>query len=99
MIQGNKGGTTIRITFTPPSLTRGESNSTTFTFVNSHLAAFDEQYDKRNMDFQDLSKRLSFDSDATELTTSIYESDVLFWMVRSSLSTGPWDADLSSTTL
>jgi phosphatidylinositol-bisphosphatase len=59
--------------------------------VNSHLAAFDEQYDKRNSDFQDLSRRLNFDSqilDATELATlplNLYENDVLFWMVRLSV--------------
>lgn len=88
LIQGNKGGTAIRLTFTPPLLTRGDPGSTTFTFVNCHLAAFDEQYDKRNSDFQDLSRRLNFDSeilDTTELATlpiNIYESDLLFWMVR-----------------
>jgi inositol polyphosphate 5-phosphatase INPP5B/F len=86
--QGNKGGTAIRVTFTPPLHTRGDLGSATFTFVNSHLAAFDEQYDKRNSDFQDLSRRLNFDSeilDSTELATlpiNIYESDVLFWMVH-----------------
>ena len=34
----------------------------TFTFVNAHLAAFDEMTEKRNADFHDLSKRLSFDN-------------------------------------
>jgi hypothetical protein len=29
--------------------------------VNAHLAAFEEMVDKRNSDFQDLSKRLSFE--------------------------------------
>ena len=79
----------------------------TFTFVNAHLAAFDEMAEKRNADFHDLSKRLSFDNNdippqspgaagddtspgvktdlmGTELSShplSIYESDVLFWMV------------------
>lgn len=80
---GNKGGTAIRMTFTPPLLSSGDPNSTTFTFVNSHLAAFDEQYDKRNSDFQDLSKRLKFESeilDATTLPITLYESDILFWM-------------------
>ena len=79
----------------------------TFTFVNAHLAAFDEMTEKRNADFHDLSKRLSFDNNevppqppategedipaetrtdvvATEPSSqslSIYETDVLFWMV------------------
>ena len=67
------------------------------TFVNSHLAAFDEMVDRRNSDFQDLSKRLMFEGTRTTRTppsesedsildrvppsTSVYESDVLFWMV------------------
>ena len=72
----------------------------TLTFVNAHLAAFDEMTEKRNADFHDLSKRLSFDNNdissqppgaegedisrelVTELSSlSIYETDVLFWMV------------------
>jgi inositol polyphosphate 5-phosphatase INPP5B/F len=76
-----------------------------FTFVNAHLAAFDEMAEKRNTDFHDLSKKLSFDSDGippqpsgseeedtserANLTgtepnlppLSIYETDILFWMV------------------
>ncbi|KAF9255983.1 DNase I-like protein [Marasmius fiardii PR-910] len=114
-IMGNKGGTAIRLTFTPPpsgtlhsennsgtssedahknpihhivsetrkkvseSLRHVESHSeksvvsgstddhdvmapgpTTLTFVCSHLAAFDEMVDKRNSDYQDLTKRLLF---------------------------------------
>ena len=79
----------------------------TFTFVNAHLAAFDEMTEKRNADFHDLSKRLSFNNyevppqppvtegedippeSRTDVratvpssqSLSIYESDVLFWMV------------------
>ncbi|KAF8199468.1 Endonuclease/exonuclease/phosphatase [Pholiota molesta] len=66
-IMGNKGGTAVRLTFTPPSPSTEEQSqlhspgSTTLTFVNAHLAAFDEMVDRRNSDFQDLSKRLSFD--------------------------------------
>jgi phosphatidylinositol-bisphosphatase len=86
MLQGNKGGTAIRLTFTPP-ISGGDSNGTTFTFVNSHLAAFDEQYEKRNLDFHDLCRRLNFDSEIPDetglapLPISLYQSDVLFWMV------------------
>ena len=79
----------------------------TFTFVNAHLAAFDEMTEKRNADFHDLSKRLSFNNDVppaqppsaegednspdprtdsvgtepSSQSLSIYETDVLFWMV------------------
>ena len=37
-------------------------NPTTLTFVNTHLAAFDEMAEKRNSDFHELSRRLSFES-------------------------------------
>lgn len=64
-VKGNKGSTAIRLTFTPPSTADHSKlhspGSTTLTFVNAHLAAFDEMVDKRNSDFQDLSKRLSFE--------------------------------------
>lgn len=36
--------------------------ATVITFVVSHLAAFDDMVDKRNADFHDLTKRLTFDS-------------------------------------
>lgn len=75
------------MTFTPPDMT----GTTVLTFVNAHLAAFDEMVEKRNQDFQDLSKRLTFDvawpqDEEQELeyslpTLSAYESDALFWMV------------------
>jgi len=81
---------------------------TTLTFVNAHLAAFDEMAEKRNSDFHDLSKRLNFDNinippkppgaegekvspepnmdligteSGSQPSLSIYETDVLFWMV------------------
>ena len=64
------------------------------TFVNSHLAAFDEMYEKRNTDFHDISKRLSFDSGVPLLDAAaqqvgqsplsaplnVYQSDALFWL-------------------
>ncbi|KAF9531074.1 Endonuclease/exonuclease/phosphatase [Crepidotus variabilis] len=73
-VLGNKGGTAIRVSFTPPrppsTLDWTSSNSvnqpgpTTLTFVNAHLAAFDEMVDKRNSDFHDLSRRLTFENSA-----------------------------------
>ncbi|KAL1692679.1 hypothetical protein GGG16DRAFT_50999 [Schizophyllum commune] len=63
-IMGNKGGTAIRVQFTPP-FNNAESHDNPYgpialTFVNAHLAAFDEMVDKRNADFHDLSRRLTF---------------------------------------
>ncbi|KAJ4479376.1 DNase I-like protein [Lentinula aciculospora] len=110
-LMGNKGGTAIRLAFTPPAsglenLDTAFNNSATseqdyhgvetpgptvFTFVVSHLAAFDEMVTKRNADFHELSKRLVFDSSGG-LTVSqslvsvpekfgVFETDILFWMV------------------
>ncbi|KAF4579367.1 hypothetical protein EYR36_001177 [Pleurotus pulmonarius] len=89
-VMGNKGGTAVRLAFTPPTQDNESSGAfrpTVLTFVNTHLAAFDEMVDKRNMDFHDLSKRLGFSSYApveaiNPPQTSIYESDVLIWMVN-----------------
>jgi phosphatidylinositol-bisphosphatase len=76
--------------FTPHPTDENEfPSATTFTFVNAHLAAFDEMFEKRNADFHDLSKRLQFPNmeeneqapGALMPPLNIYESDVLFWMV------------------
>ena len=48
--KGNKGATALRLKF----------DSTTLTFVNSHLAAFDTGLERRNSDFHDLSQRVVF---------------------------------------
>ncbi|CCL99367.1 uncharacterized protein FIBRA_01385 [Fibroporia radiculosa] len=96
---GNKGATALRLTYVPPLSSKVHSpKPTVLTFVNSHLAAFDEMYERRNADFHDLSKRLMFDSgipapsiqsedglDAPILPLNIYETDALFWMVGETL--------------
>lgn len=83
-LMGNKGGTAVQMTFKPPMSNSGfEPGPTTLTFVNTHLAAFDEMFEKRNADFQDLSKRLYFstvESASLISTRNVYESDILFWM-------------------
>jgi len=64
---------------------------TVLTFVNSHLAAFDEMVDRRNADFYDLSSRLLFHQQANQssealaggfpqVDVSVFDADVLFWM-------------------
>ncbi|PBK73998.1 DNase I-like protein [Armillaria solidipes] len=80
-VMGNKGGTAVRLAFTPPPtegvLTQGP---TILTFVNSHLAAFDAMVDRRNADYADLSKRLVFGGPYVGDTTTLWESDAVFWM-------------------
>ena len=60
---------------------------TVLTFVNSHLAAFDEMVDRRNTDFHDLSSRLLFRlqvdpnvENSPQVDVSVFDTDVLFWM-------------------
>ncbi|KAI0752588.1 DNase I-like protein [Daedaleopsis nitida] len=121
---GNKGATAIRLLFTPnPSppadasaaaATAGEDElqgrPTALAFVNAHLAAFDEMFDKRNADFHDLSKRLVFESvssveeqppngswytpASTPLT--IYDADALFWLVNLNYRLTLPDSDVRS---
>jgi inositol polyphosphate 5-phosphatase INPP5B/F len=80
--QGNKGGVGLRFKF----------RDTTFCFVVSHLAAFDNMLDKRNADYLEITRRLQFPIDAPVLSSmeeeqlvsvsaSIFESDVLIWLV------------------
>ncbi|KAG7449826.1 DNase I-like protein [Guyanagaster necrorhizus] len=80
-VMGNKGGTAIRLAFIPPPtegiLTQGP---TILTFVNSHLAAFDVMVDRRNADYADLGKRLVFGGSDVDDTTTMWESDAVFWM-------------------
>ncbi|EPQ50828.1 DNase I-like protein [Gloeophyllum trabeum ATCC 11539] len=102
-IMGNKGGTAIRVTYEPrASPEASPSRAITVTFVDAHLAAFDEMMERRNADFHDLSKRLVFDvvplsSDASlvnNLPTTIYDSDVLFWMVNLNYRIDLSDSDI-----
>ncbi|PFH50872.1 hypothetical protein AMATHDRAFT_60376 [Amanita thiersii Skay4041] len=93
-VMGNKGGTAIRLTFTPKADNQGvrTPNSIVLTFVNSHLAAFDEMVDRRHLDYNELCKRLMFDfqveqsEDLEEVVEppvpwlSLFNTDALFWL-------------------
>ncbi|KAH9933096.1 DNase I-like protein [Amylocystis lapponica] len=107
-VMGNKGATALRLAFTPMISSHvPHPRPTILTFVNSHLAAFDEMYEKRNTDFHDLSRRLIFDSgipvsgsleaSSYPLPTvplSVYETDALFWMVHLNYRIELSDADV-----
>ncbi|KAI0725443.1 DNase I-like protein [Fomitopsis betulina] len=108
-MMGNKGATAVRLTYSPPSTDGGACRPCTLTFVNSHLAAFDEMFDRRNADFHDISKRLLFDSgmsspepqtqdDVTSeditMTLNVFETDAIFWMIDLNYRLNLPDADV-----
>ncbi|GJJ14799.1 hypothetical protein Clacol_009067 [Clathrus columnatus] len=72
----NKGAAAIRLTL----------YSSTITFVCSHLAAFDDNAEKRDSDFNDLCRKLSFPLQwkgpraSQPAVATIWETDTLFWL-------------------
>ncbi|XP_048578067.1 inositol polyphosphate 5-phosphatase OCRL isoform X3 [Nematostella vectensis] len=67
-MMGNKGGVAIRMSF----------HNSTLCFVNSHLAAHQEEYERRNQDYRDILSKLNFTRVSEVLT--ILDHDVTFWL-------------------
>ncbi|XP_077297581.1 type II inositol 1,4,5-trisphosphate 5-phosphatase-like [Arctopsyche grandis] len=65
---GNKGGVSIRF----------ELHNTSFCFVNSHLAAHVEEYDRRNQDYHDICNRTHFSRIYPNKT--IKDHNQIFWL-------------------
>ncbi|CAH1405483.1 unnamed protein product [Nezara viridula] len=65
---GNKGGVGVRLDF----------HSTSICFVNAHLAAHVEEYERRNQDYRDIYSRMCFSSHHPPKT--IKDHDHIYWL-------------------
>ncbi|KAK2142063.1 hypothetical protein LSH36_1001g00016 [Paralvinella palmiformis] len=69
-MMGNKGGVGVRFDF----------HDTSICFINSHLAAHVEEYDRRNQDFRDISSKMAFSRNKTQPECGIVDHDMVFWL-------------------
>ncbi|KAH9491544.1 hypothetical protein Btru_030906 [Bulinus truncatus] len=67
-IMGNKGGVSIRFSL----------HNTSLCFVTSHLAAHQDEFERRNQDYRDIMSKTKFKDFTPPLEIS--EHDIIFWI-------------------
>lgn len=67
-LMGNKGGVAIRM----------QIHNSSICFVNSHLAAHTEEFERRNQDYRDIQSKLEFNGSYG--TFSITDHEAVFWL-------------------
>ncbi|KAF7990591.1 hypothetical protein HCN44_000396 [Aphidius gifuensis] len=65
---GNKGGVAVSLLI----------HNTSICFVNAHLAAHNEEYDRRNQDYTDICSRLSFTNATSQ--KNLKDHDQIYWL-------------------
>ncbi|XP_053397394.1 inositol polyphosphate 5-phosphatase OCRL-like [Mercenaria mercenaria] len=65
---GNKGGVSVRLSL----------HDTSLCFINSHLAAHQGEFERRNQDTQDIETRMKFRQFLPPLT--VQDHDIVFWI-------------------
>ncbi|CAE1246042.1 INPP5B_F [Acanthosepion pharaonis] len=65
---GNKGGVAVRMTI----------HNTSLCFISSHLAAHQDEFERRNQDYRDISSHLRFRQFVPNLTMDDHE--IIFWI-------------------
>ncbi|XP_020626629.1 inositol polyphosphate 5-phosphatase OCRL-1-like [Orbicella faveolata] len=81
-LMGNKGGVAIRM----------QIHNTSICFVNSHLAAHTEEFERRNQDYRDILSKLEFNGSYGSF--SITDHEAVFWLGDLNYRISGMDTDL-----